>query len=159
MTLPLIARGGIAYRSGSNWLLAADAVYEPWAAFESTLAVGGFDSAAGVDQLRDRLRVGGGFEIVPAGRNRNAPLLSRSSYRIGAYRENGLYAPTGSAVSTTAITGGISMPNRISGARVDFGFEVGTRGSTDGLLVKDVFLRGTATFNFGERWFVRRRLN
>jgi hypothetical protein len=103
--------------------------------------------------------VGLGAEITPGGRNRNASFLQRWAYRLGGYAERGLYAPTGDAVTTTALTGGVSLPNRISGARIDFGFEVGTRGEAVGLLVEDVFFKGTATFNFGERWFIRRRLN
>ncbi len=158
-TLPLIARAGLSYRSGQRWSAAADVLYEPWSRFDSTLPVGGFDAGTGFDELRDRLRVGGGFEIVPAGRVLNAPLFQRSSYRLGAYAERGLYAPVGSGVQTLALTGGISMPNRFTGARFDLGFEVGTRGSAQGLLVRDTFARGTFAMNFGERWFVRRRLN
>ncbi|HEX9950129.1 MAG TPA: hypothetical protein VGB53_00030 [Rubricoccaceae bacterium] len=157
-TLPLLARGGLSYRSGARWLAAVDAVYEPWSRFESTLPVGGYNEAAGLDDLRDRLRVGGGVEIVPAGRNRNAGILSRTAYRLGAYGERGLYAPDGSTVQTLALTGGLSVPNRISGAHIDLGFEVGTRGATEGALVRDVFARGSLTLNFGERWFIRRRI-
>ena len=157
-TLPLLARGGLAYRSGARWLAAVDAAYEPWSRFESTLPVGGYNAAAGLDDLRDRLRIGGGVEIVPGGRNRNAGILARTAYRLGAYGERGLYAPDGSTVQTVALTGGLSVPNRISGARIDVGFEVGTRGATEGILVRDVFARGSLTLNFGERWFIRRRI-
>lgn len=158
-TLPLLARGGVSYRSGGRWTAALDALYEPWSSFESTLAVGGYDEAAGIDELRDRVRVGGGVEVVPAGRGRNAGFLARASYRLGAYGERGLYAPTDRSVSTMALTGGVSLPNRVSGARFDLGFEVGTRGTTQNALVRDVFARGTLTLNFGERWFIRRRID
>lgn len=158
-TLPLVARGGVTYRAGLRWLATAEALYEPWDSFESTFAVGGFDPAGGQDVLRDRLRVGGGFEVTPAGRDIRAGALRRTSYRLGGYAERGLYEPTGTDVMTYALTGGVSVPNRFTGARVDLGFELGTRGSTEGVLVQDSFLKGTFTLNFGERWFVRRRLN
>ncbi|HEX8385468.1 MAG TPA: hypothetical protein VF576_04750, partial [Rubricoccaceae bacterium] len=121
--------------------------------------VGGYDEATELDELQDRFRVGGGVEVLPAGRSRNAGFLARTSYRLGAYGERGLYAPSGESVSTMALTGGVSVPNRLSGARFDLGFEVGTRGSTEGALVRDVFARGSLTLNFGERWFVRRRID
>lgn len=159
ITLPLTARGGLAYRASPGWLIAADATYEPWSAFESTFAVGGFDPAAGTDVLQDRLRVGVGTEIAPAGGNRAAGLLRRASYRLGGYAERGLYAPTGSDVMTYAATGGVSLPNRFSGARLDLGLEVGTRGTTADVLVRDTFVRGTVSLTFGERWFVRRRFD
>ena len=158
-TLPLLLRGGLTYQTGQRWLATVDGLYEPWTAFESTLPFGGYDSAAGQNLLRDRLRIGGGVEVTPAGRDLRASLPSRTAYRLGGYAERGLYAPTGSDVTTLALTGGLSVPNRFTGARFDLGFEVGTRGSTDGVLVRDTFLKGTFTLNFGERWFVRRRFN
>ncbi|MEM1116045.1 MAG: hypothetical protein AAF845_04930 [Bacteroidota bacterium] len=158
-TLPLVLRGGLAYRSGSRWVATADALYEPWTRFDSTLPVGGFDPEAADNDLQDRLRLGGGVEVTPAGRDRRASALRRASYRIGAYAERGLYAPAGQSVSTLALTGGVSVPNRFTGARFDLGFEVGTRGSAEDVLVRDTFVRGTFTLNFGERWFVRRRFN
>ena len=157
-TLPLLARGGLSYRTGNRLTAAVDALYEPWSNFDSELAVGGYDAGAGLNDLRDRMRVGGGIEFVPAGRARNAGTLAQTAYRIGGYAERGLYAPSGASVSTLALTGGLSIPNRLSGARFDLGFEVGTRGSTEGSLVRDVFARGSLTLNFGERWFIRRRI-
>ena len=160
-TLPLVGRAGLSYLSGTGWLATVEGLYEPWSQFTSSLPVPGFDAgaASGVDQLRDRFRVGGGVEVVPAGRARTASLLQRSAYRIGGYAERALYAPTGSDLHTLALTGGLSLPTRLSGARFDLGVEVGTRGSTDGVLVRDTFVKGSATINFGERWFVRRRLD
>ena len=155
-TLPLVLRGGLTYRSGPRWLATVDALYEPWGGFESTVPVGGFDAAAGLDALRDRLRVGGGVE-VSAGGDRRA--VQKTALRLGGYAERGLYAPDGRDVSTYAVTGGVSVPNRLTGSRIDLGFEVGTRGSTEGVLVRDTFVKGTFTLNFGERWFVRRRFN
>ena len=157
--LPLAVRGGVSYLSGLRWLAALDASYEPWSGFESTLPVGGFDEAAGLDVLQDRFRIGGGVEVTPAGRDRRAPALRRSAYRLGGYAERGLYAPSGEDVTTVALTGGVSIPNRVTGARFDLGFELGTRGSAEGVLVRDTFLKGTLTLNFGERWFVRRRFD
>lgn len=157
-TLPLAARAGLSYQSGGSWLAAVEGLYEPWSQFESTLPVGGFNSSSGLNELQDRLRVGGGFQLVPS-QSRNARLFQRSAYRIGGYAEQALYAPTGASVATYALTGGISLPTRLTGARFDLGFELGTRGSTDGVLVRDTFLKGSATINFGERWFVRRRLD
>ena len=65
----------------------------------------------------------------------------------------------GQDVTTFALTGGVSLPNRLTGARFDLGLELGTRGSTEGVLVRDTFLKGTLTLNFGERWFIRRRFD
>ena len=156
--LPLTARTGLAYRTGPKLLLAADAVYEPWGDFSSDFRFGGYDPASGESALRDRLRVGGGLEWTPAGVQRGAGYFRRVAYRLGGYTETGLAAPEAQGVRTYALTGGLSLPTRLAGSRVDLGFEVGTRGEASGVLVRDTFWRGTLTFNFGERWFVRRRL-
>ena len=159
--LPLVARGGVSYRSGARWAVALSGLYEPWSDFESALPVGGYDPTPGTgfDELQDRWRVGGGFEVTPAGRDPRAGVFRRSTYRLGAYTERGLYRPDDQSVTALALTGGLSVPNRFTGARFDLGFELGTRGSTTGVLVRDSFLKGTLTINFGERWFVRRQFN
>ena len=160
-TLPLQLQAGLSYLPDPRWTLAADVSYEPWSGFESTLALGGFVPAVGgeaaVDDLRDRLRVGGGFQYVPAGADRTAGYLARTAYRLGGYYDRAFYAPGGEPLSTLAVTGGLSLPAVLPGTRFDLGFEAGTRGTTEAGLVRDLFIRGTATINFGERWFVRRR--
>ena len=80
------------------------------------------------------------------------------SYRLGGYVEVGFVRADGQALLTRALTGGLPLPTRLSSARMDLGFEVGTRGEATGVLVRDLFWRGTLTLNFGERWFLRRRL-
>ncbi|MEM6327015.1 MAG: hypothetical protein AAF791_07855, partial [Bacteroidota bacterium] len=160
VTLPLTARLGAAYRASPSVLASADVVYEPWSAFESDFAFGGYSptGAPTTADLADRLRVGGGVEWIPGGNRRGAPYLQQVSYRLGAYVEDGFIEADGQSLLTRALTGGVSLPTRLSNARVDLGFEIGTRGEASGILVRDLFWRGTLTFNFAERWFVRRRL-
>lgn len=158
LSLPLVARAGLSYRSGSRVLATVEGQYEPWSSFDSTVPVGGFQPS-GASELQDRVRVGGGVEFVPAGVNNRAGLFRRAAYRIGGFSERGLYAPAGEDVGTLGVTAGVSFPTRLSGARLDLGLEAGTRGSETGVLVRDRYLKGTVTLNFGERWFVRRRLD
>lgn len=159
--VPLQLAVGFSYLPDRRWTLAADVRYEPWSGFESDFAFGGYDPASGLDQLRDRLRVGGGFQVSPAGGDRLAPYFARAAYRLGGYYDRGYFEagttdPT--AISTIALTGGVSLPALIPTARFDLGFEVGTRGATERGLVRDLFFKGSATINFGERWFQRRQL-
>ncbi len=158
VTLPLIARFGLAYTGREHWTFATDVQYEPWSSFESDFAFGGYDPTSGVNSLKDRLRIGGGFQVIPAGRRRTAGYFARTAYRLGAYTERAFYAPFDANLNTYAITAGVSLPTVIPVARFDLGLEAGMRGTTDGMLVRDLFIRGTATINFGERWFIRRRL-
>ncbi|MEM1044204.1 MAG: hypothetical protein AAGI91_16470 [Bacteroidota bacterium] len=161
VTVPLQIVAGLAYAPDARWLLAADVRYEPWSGFESDFAFGGFDPGTGTDQLRDRLRVGGGFEFLPAGAERGRAYFARTAYRLGGYYDRAYYDAglgTPDAITTLALTGGLSLPAVLPTARFDLGFEIGTRGTTERGLVRDLFIKGSATINFGERWFRQRRL-
>lgn len=155
--IPLNATAGFAYAPSASWLVAADVRYEPWTSFESDFSFTGYDPTTGEHALQDRLRIGGGFQYIPAGTDRNAPLMARTAYRLGSYFDRGYVSPHGMGISTMALTGGLSLPALAPGTRFDLGFEVGTRGTTDSGLVRDLFFKGTATINFSERWFIRRQ--
>jgi hypothetical protein len=155
--LPLSVSTGLAYAPNARWLMALDGRFEPWSTLDSDLAFTGYDPTTGQNNLHDRIRVGGGLQFLPAGTERDAQFLSRTAYRLGAYFDRGYVAPNDHSVSTMALTGGMSMPSRLGATRFDLGFEVGTRGTTNHGLVRDLFLKGTATINFGERWFIRRQ--
>jgi len=156
-TIPLALNAGVGYMPNARWHLAADVRYEPWTNFESDFAFTGYNPATATNELRDRLRIGGGAQFTPAGTDRNAPYLARTAYRFGAYYDQGYFSPRNQDISTIALTGGVSLPGLLPGARFDLGFEAGTRGTTNEGLVQDLFLKGTATINFGERWFIRRQ--
>ncbi|HLA62935.1 MAG TPA: hypothetical protein VK610_00790 [Rhodothermales bacterium] len=157
VTLPLELRGG-ASLAGRRWTLSVEGLYEPWSELESDFDWGGYDPTAGATGLQDRLRVGGGFQVIPGGTSRQAGYFARTAYRLGAYTERGLAGPDGETVTTTAVTGGLSLPTLFPAARLDLGIEAGTRGAAEGLLVRDRYIRGTVTLTFGERWFIRRRV-
>ncbi|MEO1479502.1 MAG: hypothetical protein AAFV01_13085 [Bacteroidota bacterium] len=159
LRLPMELAAGIAYAPSNALQFAVDTRYEPWGSqFESDFVLGGF-VPGGNDDLRDRWRVGGGLEWRPAGTRRRAPYLSRVAYRLGGYIDQGYLAPTGSSLTTYAATVGLSLPALIPTASFDLNLEVGQRGDAEGLLVRDTFLKASATINFGERWFLRRRID
>ena len=157
VTLPLTARAG-ASLAGRHWTFAAEGLYEPWSGLESDFAWGGYDPVGGADGLRDRMRVGAGLQVIPGGGDRMSGYFARTAYRLGAYAERGLAGPDGTDITTMAVTGGLSLPTLFQATRLDLGLEAGTRGATEGVLVRDLFLRGTVSITFGERWFVRRRI-
>jgi hypothetical protein len=168
VTIPLQLAAGFSYVPDARWVLAADVRYEPWSSFDSDFAFGGF-APDGEDDLRDRFRVGGGFQFLPAGNDRSRAYFARTAYRLGGYYDQSYFNATGlgadgapagpgESVSTLALTGGLSLPAVLPTARFDLGFEVGTRGTTDRGLVRDLFFKVSATINFGERWFRERRL-
>ena len=157
-SIPLSVISGVAYSPNARWLVAADVQYEPWSSFDSDFSFAGYSPGDAENSFADRLRVGGGVQLTPAGISRNAGLLARTAYRLGAYYDTGYVEVAGQSVATTALTGGFSIPGILPGSRFDLGVEVGSRGSTDPGLVRDLFIKGSAVINFGERWFIRRQL-
>lgn len=155
--LPWAIDAGVAYRLDSRWLFVADGSFAPWSDFESSFAFNGYDGDS--NTMRDRLRMSVGTEFTPAGADQLATFLRRSSYRLGLYADRSYVDPaTDFDLTTYAVTGGVSLPTFLSGTRLDINMEVGTRGTTDHGLVRDVFYRLSASVNIGERWFERRRL-
>ena len=131
----------------------ADALYEPWSGFSSSLSFPGFQPG-GANLFQDRLRVSGGVELLPAGNDQLEPYLRRTAYRLGFYYDQAYVTPTaGTSITSMAATGGLSLPSVFPGTRLDLGIEVGTRGTTDQGLVRDMFYGVSATLNIGERWF------
>jgi hypothetical protein len=156
--LPWAVDAGVAYRLDTRWIFVIDGSFSPWTDFESTFAFNGYEDDAG-STMRDRIRISAGAEFTPAGGDPLATFFGRSSYRLGVYTDRSYVDPSlDYDLVTYALTGGISLPALLSGTRLDVNGEVGTRGTTEHGLVRDVFYRVSASINIGERWFERRRL-
>ncbi|MFB6248694.1 MAG: OmpP1/FadL family transporter [Salinibacter sp.] len=162
VSLPWRGRLGVAYQPNSRWTFTADGVFEPWSSFSSTFSKRGPLSrfpVGGEQTLTDRWRVSLGAEVLPAGSEQLTGYLANVAYRLGAYTEQLYIQPDGRTnVQMYAVTGGFSFPTSVPGTRIDLNLEAGTRGSTDGTLVRDNFFRVALHVNFGERWFQERRL-
>jgi opacity protein-like surface antigen len=156
--LPWSVAGGVSYAADTRWTLTLDGRYEPWSTFESDFTFPGYapDDAS---RLRDRYRISGGFEFLPAGNRPFEPYWRRVAYRLGGSFEQGYVDPVaGQSVETLALTGGLSLPTLLTGTQVDLNLEAGTRGSASGDLVRDRYYRVGLNINIGERWFQRQKL-
>jgi hypothetical protein len=158
LDLPLSASIGLAYQTDNRWAFVADALYAPWSDFQSDLSWPGF-TPGGTNRFQDRLRLSAGVELLPAGRDQLASYLERVGYRLGFYYDQAYISPVeGIDINMMAVTGGLSLPSLFPGTHLDLNLEVGTRGTTDQNLVRDLFYGVSATLSIGERWFVQRKL-
>lgn len=156
--LPFSASIGAAYRASARWLFVADFRYEPWTEFTSTLPLPGYDPADPAG-LNDRTRVSAGFQVIPAGNDLLASFPARVGYRLGFFYDPVyLSSNPDRKVNTIAVTGGLSLPTRVPGTRIDMNVEVGTRGTADTGLVRERFVRFGLNLNVGERWFLKTRI-
>lgn len=161
--LPWEARLGLSYKPDDRWIVVLDGHYAPWSelesSFESATSGPGRFPVGGTDLLTDRFRVSGGVEYLPAGTDQIASFLYRTGYRLGGYVERLYVAPVnGQNINVVAATAGLSLPTRLSGTRIDLNFELGSRGTTDQNLVRDIFYGVSVNVNIGERWFRERKL-
>lgn len=158
VTIPLGVATGLAYTFDGRWLFIADAEYQPWTNFESSVALPGYTPGSS-DGLRDRLRLSTGVEVLPAGNNIFASYLSRVAYRLGVFYDQEYIQPDGlTNINTVGLTGGMSIPLGVPGTRLDVISEIGRRGQTGNGLVRDTFFKFGLNLNIGERWFVKRKL-
>lgn len=156
VSLPWRLAAGISYQPDPRWTFIAGGRYEPWTNFESGLPLPGYTPGAGAAsaELSDRIQGGGGIEFLPAGTDVLAPFFERIGFRLGFFYDRSYISPAPeTTIRTLAVTGGLSIPTAMSGTRLDVNLQVGTRGSTEGTLVRDVFYRLSANVNIGERWF------
>ena len=156
--LPARFLGGITYTPSEHWLLVVDGWYEPWSEFSSNAIFRGYRPEE-TTSYNDAYRIGAGFQFIPAGSDPFAGMFARTALRFGAFMERS-YANPGDDYDlvTQGLAAGLSLPTIIPGTYLDLSGQVGTRGQSEGLLVRDLLYRFTITLNFGERWFIQRRL-
>ena len=162
LTVPLSAALGLSYKPSARWTFVVDGRYEPWSNVENDFA----SSLPGFGALRDRVRASAGVGLLPAGEDQNETFFQRAAYRLGGYYEQSYVSAetvfegssSSAGVNALAATGGVSFPTPLYGTRIDVGIEVGTRGTTDDDLVRDLFYGVSLNVNLGERWFQRGKL-
>jgi hypothetical protein len=163
MELPWKVQGGLAYHPDERWSLVLDGLYAPWSTATSDFDTDGTTPSrfpvGGTDTYTDRWRVSVGAEVVPGGNDQLASYFGRTGYRLGAYAEKLYVRPDlETDVHVLAATGGLSLPTSVAGTRIDLNTSVGTRGTTEDNLVRDLFYRFSLHVSIGERWFQERKL-
>ena len=156
--LPKSIGVGIAYQPNRHWTIVADIFFEEWSAFKSDLAFPGY-APGGAGAFDDRLRFSGGAEFFPSARDQFSGFFRAMTFRLGFYADRSYVSPEPSTkINSIGVTGGISVPTLIPGTRIDMNLDVGRRGTTDNGLIEDRYIRFGVSLNFGERWFIQRKL-
>ncbi len=138
---------GISFDKQDKWLVGADFKWQNWKKF----------SAFGyTDSLTNSYQVGIGGEIIP---NTNAytNYLKRIHYRLGFYYNATYLQLRGKQLNEYAFTLGFGLPLKGSRSLLNFGAQIGSRGTTDLGLIRETFFKFTVGFSINERWFVKRK--
>jgi len=158
ITLPARVQAGIAYAPSAKWLVLADGIYEPWGDFKSDYVHYGYEPGQ-QDAFNSRYRIGAGFQYIPAGSDPFASRLKRTALRAGIFVEQAYPQPEPDfKLRTYGVAGGLSFPTLLPGTYLDLSAQIGRRGKATTNLVQDLLYKFSITLNFGERWFLQRRL-
>jgi len=149
MTLPLFIAGGFTYEKTDKLTLGADFNYGFWENFRL------FDQS---DSLKNSFRFNAGAEFIPDNSS-ISKYWQKLRYRAGfSYNQTYLNLKN-TMISDLGFAFGIGLPLRRQAATLNFGAEIGSRGTTKNNLIQENYFR----FHFGvsitERWFIKRKYN
>lgn len=155
ISLPMMGGFGFAIKKDFKWMLQADYTVQMWKDFRYF----------GTDiNLKNSQRITAGFQYQPKLAGRGS-FLSATQYRLG-FRYYQTYLELNSTrLTEMTVNFGMSfpLPYRVRFgepiSRVSLNVEAGQRGTTDGGLLKESFIRATLGITINDRWFMRYKLD
>lgn len=155
ITLPQSIGGGIILEIknralNDKWIVGADYQMQNWEKYRAF----GED-----DQLSNSKQVCLGLELTP-NMVATTQRWKRAHYRIG-FRYNQTYLKLhDTQLNEIGVSFGLGLPLRKSKTTLNFGFELGQRGTTDNNLIKENFVRINFILSVHEKnWFLKRRFD
>jgi hypothetical protein len=140
---------GISFGKDRHWTLAMDYKMSNWGDISSNDDLYAFQS---------NYQLGVGAELVPKYNGSN--YFQRVAYRVGVRQSSSYLVINNVDWVESGITFGIGLPVRRSEnsfPRLNFGFEYGTNGTTDGGLIKEKFFNMNVGVTINATWFRKRK--
>lgn len=146
MKLPLDLGTGVSFLYGPKWVGTFDFRRSDWT-----------DASLNISsrKLSTNNSFRGGIEFAPKADPRLLKQTAR--YRLGYRYESGYIKMYNREIHEQGITFGIGVPIRKEKSFANFTVDLGTRGTTEVNLVKEKYIKLTASFNLWDRWFVKRQ--
>ncbi len=152
LTLPSELKLGLGIGESKKWLVGAQVV----AASQGDLANYYNVSSRVSYEKAMRYSIGGYF--VP-NYNSFTSYFKRIVYRAGIkYEETGLVMDSQS-IKDKGVSFGFGLPITGSFSNINFGFELGKRGTTSSGLVQENYVKFSVGLSFNDRWFVKRKFD
>ena len=83
----------------------------------------------------------------------------RITFRAGGYYKQTGMNIYGEDIKDFGITFGLGLPSLKGLSNLNFGMELGTRGTTNNNLVKENYFNLHISFSLNDRWFIKRKIN
>ena len=146
--MPRSIGGGFSFEKDDKFLIAGDVYMQNW----SKLNMFGKS-----DSLKNSLRASLGIQIIPNATDYNS-YFKRVRYRFGVSVNNTYLKLNGKQLNEFGLSFGAGFPVRksqsdMSKAIINFGVEIGQRGTTDMNLIKEDYLRFTVSMSLYDFWF------
>ena len=143
---------GLTLRYADQWMVGFDYTRQDW----TKVTFGGYpgvDFSTGVAQ-----NFRAGFEVTPNRydvRSGFGHFLRRLTYRGGVYHERSYMILNGSPVAATGITLGMGIPVFRYYNSINFGIDMGQRGTLSSNQVRERYFLFTISFNLHDIWFIK----
>jgi hypothetical protein len=147
VNLPKYVCGGLTYRNGKKWLFIADYSVQNWADYSL------LDES---DDLANSTRISGGMQFTPD-YNSITKYYKRIDYRLGASYSNTPLLLEGNQLKEMSVSFGFGIPVKKSRTKYDFSCSIGKRGTTEGNLIIEQFVRLGLSVSYNGIWFVKRK--
>ena len=146
--MPQSIGGGFSFEKDDKWLVAGDVYMQNWKKFNM------FGKS---DSLKNSLRASLGVQIIPNATDYNN-YFKRVRYRFGVSVNNTYLQLNGKQINEFGLSFGAGFPVRksqsdVSKAIINFGVEIGQRGTTNLNLIKENYVRFTASMSLYDFWF------
>ena len=147
---------GIALRGGDRWSAEVNYLRSDWSGSGMDKVRGFSVSGASTFSATASQSVRAGISFIP-NRNDIRYYLRRVTYRGGAYWDQAYYKLDGNTVNTVGLTFGVTFPVLRWSNGVTLGVDLGQRGSTNGNMVRERFLKFNIGINIFDIWFIKPR--
>ena len=147
VNLPKYVCGGLAYRNGKKWLFVADYSMQNWSDYSL------LDES---DDLANSTRISGGMQFTPDF-NSITKYYKRMDYRLGGSYSNTPLLFDGNQLQEMSVSFGFGIPVKKSRTKYDFSCTIGKRGTSEGNLIKEQFVRLGLSVSYDGIWFVKRK--
>jgi len=153
-SLPTKYGAGLSYSRNKQLWIGADYSFEQWS--KAKYLRGASDENISSSEYIDRTRLSLGVEYN-ANDGYARKLLSKITYRLGAFHDSGYLKLRNNEISTTGFTAGCSIPMANRKGEVNIALEYGKTGVTNNKLVTEDYFRLTLAVNLFENWFFQRK--
>ncbi len=147
VTLPQCVNVGFSYNKDKKWLFAADYSMQNWAAYTM------FDES---DNLANSMNICGGIQYTPEF-NSITKYYKRMNYRIGISYRNTPVQFEDNQLKEISVSFGFGIPVKKSKTKYDFSCTLGKRGTTEGNLIQEQFVRLGLSVSYDGVWFKKRK--